>query len=87
MEVHSENKVEMPDYALCYLIYGDGSGLEDSDIKEIDQYMESFYSKAKEVEGYVLVSPEDSEQYFSASPAFGLPCNVVDTNITIFKKG
>lgn len=63
---------KIPSYALCYLINGDKDTLTDNEIKEIENWMDK--SGIKEV----LPPDEENETYFTHSPAFGLPCDVIE---------
>ena len=65
-------KERIPVWALCALINGDYTGLEDEDIAIIEQWWDTT--------GYCHVwSPADEEEpYFSSWPAFGLPCEVIE---------
>ena len=38
---------QIPDYSLSYLFNNDASGLEDNDIKAIDNFMQYYYDLAK----------------------------------------
>ena len=76
----------IPTYSLSYLVNNDPSGIENEDIKAIDNYMEQYYSEAKEKNGHVLFSPDlDIEPYFTHFPEFGLACDCVPCNIFIVK--
>ena len=87
MKTHAEYEVRLPDYSICYLINGDSSGLEQSEIYTIDNRMKRFYDIAESVNGSLTISVMDSddnqESYFSSFPLFGLPCNVYDAKIII----
>ncbi len=97
METISEyNDLRVPDYALSYLINDDASGIDDSDIELIDNFMNQFYDEAKENDGSVIFSTSEvidddgevleyQEPYFCSSPEFGLPCSVVDCTVLIVK--
>ena len=77
-------KEDIPSYALCYLINGDSSGLEQSDIDIIDRFMNSYYEIAEQKNGHVVVDiPDDEESFFAPYPAFGLPCDAYSCNIVI----
>ena len=71
----------IPTWALCYLINSDPSGLNEEDIKMIDKWCKengiSVLSTASDQEG-------ESEPYFTHYPAFGLPTDVVDCNVSIY---
>jgi hypothetical protein len=83
MKTQAIYSVKLPDYSLPYLINGDSSGLEEEDKTAIDQYMNYYYDIAESYHGSVVINPLDMEAYFTWKPAFGLACNVVDTDIII----
>ena len=58
---------KIPTWALCYIINGDPTGLNDEDIKMVDDYMEKW-----QVE---IISS------FSHYPAFGLPAEVEECKV------
>lgn len=70
----------IPGWALCYIEYGDKTGLTDEDIKNVDDFYKSYRKEGMEIQGIYPVrdKDEDYEAYFSRCPAFGLPCDVVD---------
>ena len=82
MKIKFKTIEKIPDWALCYIINGDASGLEDEDIEMVDKFCEQFpgaiYSPITNEDG-------DIEPYFTSYPAFGLACDVVDTEIVIFE--
>lgn len=63
----------IPQYAVCYIEYGDGSGLEEEDIKNIDKFLSSY-------PGATFDYKEGTEG-FVAYPAFGLACDCIETDI------
>lgn len=64
----------IPQWATCYLVNSDGSGLEPDDRKLVDDYVARLLSR-----GLRLVGPIDgTENEFCAHPAFGLACGTVD---------
>lgn len=83
MKTYKNYEVKMPTYALSYLVYADDSGLEPQEKDAINRFMEQFYREAHSVSGSLVISPNMDEEYFAYYPAFGLGCNVVDTNILI----
>jgi hypothetical protein len=86
MKIKASYDVKLPDYSLSYLINADSSGIDESDIKIIDDYMQEYYDIADQCNGNVVIEIVDSEyaeSYFSNSPEFGLPCNVMDCIIAI----
>lgn len=66
---------KIPAWALCYIINGDPTELNDEDIKMVDDYMEKW-----QVE---IVSPlsQDGNSSFSHYPAFGLPAEVEECKV------
>ena len=76
-------KVEIPDYALSYLINDDSSGIDEAEIKLIDEFMQEYYDEAKKVKGSVIIDVIDEEGSFNAFPEFGLACNTFSCNIHI----
>lgn len=73
----------IPDWALCYIEYGDRNGLTDEDIKMIDAFYESYRKVGMDIQGIYPVKDDNNnfESYFSRYPAFGLPCDVVDCDV------
>jgi hypothetical protein len=79
-------ELNIPSYALPYLVNNDPSGLEDNEIKIIDNYMDQYYSEAKEKNGHVIFSPEnDTEPGFIHFPEFGLACDCIPCTVLIVK--
>lgn len=73
----------IPNWALCYIEYGDKTGLTDEDIKNVDAFYESYRKGGMEIQGIYPVKDDHNnfEAYFSHCPAFGLPCDVVDCDV------
>jgi len=69
-------KVErIPQWAVCYLVNSDDSGLTPEDKKTVDDYVKRLLKK----ERLCLVFPIDgTENEFCAHPAFGPACDTVD---------
>ena len=67
------DKVDMPTYALSYLINGDLSGITEDDVKNIDEFVSMYNEPIFDVA---------DEVYFSKSPAFGLPTTCVECLIS-----
>ena len=85
MKTIENYKVEIPTYALCYLVNDDASGLENNEIKAIDSYMQEYYDMAKKFNGHVIFSCGEGEGSFNHFPAFGLACETVECEILICK--
>jgi hypothetical protein len=78
--------VQLPCWALSYLVNGDASGLENDEQAQVDAWAEQFYREAKSLGGYVVITEApDGDRYFSHSPEFGLPCNCEDYQVLILK--
>lgn len=67
---------KVPTYALCYLVNGDATGLTEQEVNEIDRLL-----REQSVEIVSPPSDEEWQPYFSSSPWFGKPCEVVDCEI------
>lgn len=64
----------IPQWAVCYIVNGDGSALETWDKALVDSYVSRLERK-----GLRLVCPVDgTESEFELHPAFGLACDTVD---------
>lgn len=61
---------KIPDWAICALINDDWDGLTDEDIDTISEWQ----SRSR----LIVISPTDYNEYFTSTPAFGKPCNVID---------
>ena len=85
MQILDEYVVEIPEYALSYLINSDASGLEDQEIKYIDQFMQSYYDEASDLHAHVILSPTKDEGSFNRFPVFGLACTTVPCKILIYQ--
>ena len=65
----------VPQWAVCYLVNSDDSGLTPEDKKTVDDYVERLLKK----EHLRLLGPIDgTESEFEPHPAFGLACGTVD---------
>lgn len=69
-------KIErIPQWAVCYLVNSDDSGLTLDDKNTVDDYVD----RLRETEHLRLVCPVDgTENEFCSRPAFGLACGTVD---------
>ena len=65
-------KERIPVWALCALINGDYSGLEDEDITLVEKWLEDTGYN------YVCCPDDDEEPYFDPFPPFGLATDVID---------
>ena len=79
-----DDTVDIPDYALSYLINGDASGLDEEDKRNADKFMKHYEDIAEKYNSSVIIAPEDyNEGSFCSNPAFGLPCNTFECRIII----
>lgn len=71
----------IPQWAVCYLAYGDDTGITDEDKKLVDDFVDELNK-----DGWRLCEApiEGSENSFCSHPAFGLACDTVD--YTIYKE-
>jgi hypothetical protein len=84
-EVARYENLEIPSYALCYLVNADASGLEKKDKELIDWYMEQFYQEAAQAGGHVIFACGKGKCGFTHFPEFGLPYYCVECTILIVK--
>lgn len=77
--------LQVPCYALPYLINGDFSGLAEEDIKAIDTWYAYYANLAAKMGGSVIFENDSDSTYFTSVPEFGLPCECVDCTILIVK--
>lgn len=61
-------KLNIPDYALSYLVDGDDSGLQDEELKEIDEWESRM--------NVYRIDPTNEKDEFNINPAFGKPCSI-----------
>ena len=65
----------IPQWAVCYIVNSDDSGLDPEDRKMVDDYVKRLLERDR----LRLVYPIDgTENGFCSHPAFGLPCETVD---------
>lgn len=69
---------KIPDWAMCYLFYGDESGLDKEEKQMADQWERQMIESGFDLG---LMEPVSWEPYFSYHPAFGKGCNVYDVAI------
>jgi hypothetical protein len=80
--------VQLPCWALPYLVNGDESGLENGEQAQVDAWAEQFHREAKSLGGYAVFTEapgSNGEGHFSRSPEFGLHCNCEDYLVEILK--
>tara|TARA_R100000655_G_scaffold37974_2_gene72788 strand:- start:3204 stop:3479 length:276 start_codon:yes stop_codon:yes gene_type:complete len=85
MNIEHEFEYTFPSYAICALMNGDTSGMEDADEKAFNAFLE----REKGIDVWQIKEEEDGycEPYFSNHPEFGLPCDCVDVVGIVFEKG
>lgn len=67
----------IPTWALCSIINGDDTGLEDEEIQLIQSWFEETGYD------YVCSPRDDAEPYFTPYPAFGKACDVMNCECVI----
>lgn len=80
MKIKVKSIEPIPTWALASIINADDSGLENEDIRLIQEWFAST--------GFdYVVLPKDCNyhEYFTHCPAFGKPCDVVDCECLIFE--
>lgn len=70
-------EMEIPEWALCYLVNGDLTGLSDEDIKMVQDWEKN--NHVYDVEAL------EEEGSFSWHPEFGKACNVVKCSVFIYE--
>lgn len=65
----------VPEWAICYLEYGEPSGLQDDEQEEIDEWLHSNFAN-----GFVCEYFWDDVNEFDTHPLFGKPCRTIKTN-------
>lgn len=68
---------KVPVWAICYLEYGDATGLEEDEVMEIDEWIEDNCPNGFVME---IVGGTDVSPYFTRYPLFGKACDVYDVN-------
>lgn len=71
-------KYKIPEYAICAIEYGDYSGLDEQDKCEIMDFLSEEFPNGFVVDWHG--NEPEGEAYFSTSPEFGLPTNVIDAD-------
>lgn len=68
----------VPQWAVCGLVYGDWSGRTNEDKAMAKNYVNGLVR-----DGWSILAPiDETENEFCSSPAFGLPCSTVDMQIS-----
>ena len=70
--------VRIPTWALCYLVNGDDSALDEYDKATVDAWVDRTRDG-----GRIDVCCPDGEPYFTSYPAFGLACDVEDCDVVL----
>ena len=86
MKTYCKDIVRLPDYACAPMITGNLFGMNKEDKKNIFNFMKPYYDMADKLNhGNVIICQvdEQTDSYWSASPAFGLPCCVYDSCIQV----
>lgn len=68
--------VSLPTYALGYLLYGDSSGIDEENVKDIDLFIEGY---AKHTSLTFDIKFEEVD--FTHTPEFGLPCECMSCEV------
>lgn len=71
--------VELPEWSLAYLEYGDATGLTDEEVKLVDEWVKAFQVDYGIVSLCYEYWPDTSG--FSFRPAFGLPCQTMTAKV------
>lgn len=86
MRTLHEYTVKVPDYALPFLINGDDSNLTEEDITTIDLWYAKLQKQADRYQCMIIISPDNEcHPYFTATPAFGSPCDVIDCTVAFLQ--
>jgi hypothetical protein len=72
MTVTLTDTVMVPEWAICYIEYGDHSGMDDEEIAMVDEWLSRYT---------VPTFSYGTDPHFTAYPAFGLACNAVATDV------
>lgn len=85
MKIKEQYEYQIPTYALCTLINGDESGLEDDDLHDLNVFL----TREHYVTSWDVARDEETgepcEPYFCKSPDFGLAGDVVDVIGYVFE--
>ena len=85
MNIAYKESINIPDYAICYLVNGDSSGLNEEEIILIDTWINVYYAKAEELYGHLNIVQlnDDDSGSFDSFPPFGLACNTFECELII----
>jgi hypothetical protein len=78
MQTIAKTNVRMPTYALPLIVNGDNTGINDEDMKNILDFLDSMQKIADGLHCFYDIFEVGDTEYFSNHPEFGLPCNVCD---------
>lgn len=78
-----DTEVDIPEWAVCAIAYGDHSGLTDEDERTLGEWTATL-AKVGYVWDIVFTSDTDG---FNPHPAFGLACATCKATIVYYKKG
>lgn len=73
-----EYECALPLWALSYLVNGDKSALTEEEVKQCDEWTESW--------GGIITIDVGDEPYFSSSPEFGPAAEVYDCKVWVQQK-
>ena len=76
--------INFPSWALCALLNGDITGLNDDEIKMIDSFSAEWMESAKIDGGTHFGQDTTGESYFSSNPEFGLDCDCYSMTVYIW---
>lgn len=65
----------IPTFAVCAIEYGDFSGVNDEDQKEIEDFLSSNFPK-----GFIADWKEIENPYFCTFPSFGMATDCIDVD-------
>lgn len=85
MKVLDTINVDMPEYAIYFLEYGEDGSLSNEDITNIDKFINRLKSEYDNKCYFTFSYDNLDNHFFTHSPEFGLPCTCVDCTITVFE--
>lgn len=77
-----------PAWAISYFMYGEAEGLSEQDKKEADDFFmksEKYLADIADGKLPVIFNVNDDSNFFSNSPAFGLPCTCCECSFIVLK--